>query len=257
MDDAPDPAWVIGALEAAGCVAADEEAAELVAAAPDPDALRRMVARRRTGEPLAWITGTTRFCGLDVAVDPGVYVPRWQSEALARRAVDLLPDDGTAVDLCTGSGALALVLQSAHPDARVVGTELDPVAVACARRNGVVVHEGSLDDPLPPGLAGSVDVLVGVLPYVPVDALHLLPRDVRAFEPRRALDGGDRGLSLLSTAVARSPRWVRPGGWLLLELGGDQAAAVTDLLEDAGYGRIEVLEDDDGDLRGIAGRRQG
>jgi release factor glutamine methyltransferase len=92
---------------------------------------------------------------------------------------------------------------------------------------------------------------------VPVDALHLLPRDVRAFEPRRALDGGDGGLSLLSVAVARSPRWVRPGGWLLLELGGDQAAAVTDLLEDAGYGRIEVLEDDDGDLRGIAGRRQG
>ena len=257
MDDAPDLTWVTRALEGAGCVAADDEAAELVAAARDPDALRRMVDRRRTGEPLPWITGTTQFCGLEVAVDPGVYVPRWQSEPLARRAAGLLPDAGTAVDLCTGSGAVALVLQAAHPGARVIGTELDPVAAACARRNGVVVHGGSLDDPLPTDLAGSVDVLVGVLPYVPDDALHLLPRDVLAFEPRRALDGGAHGLALVSAAVARSPRWVRPGGWLLLELGGDQATAVTDLLEDAGYGSIEVLEDGDGDPRGIAGRRRG
>ncbi len=236
-------------------MAAGEEAAELVAAAGDPAELRRMVARRRTGEPLAWITGTARFCGLDVGVDPGVYVPRWQSEPLARRAAGLLPADGTAVDLCTGSGALARVLQAARPRARVVGTELDPVAAACARRNGVVVHEGSLDLPLPPDLAGSVDVLVGVLPYVPDDALHLLPRDTRAFEPRLALDGGPGGLSLVSATVARSPRWVRPGGWLLLELGGDQATAVTGLLEEAGYGRIEVLEDGDGDPRGVVGRR--
>jgi len=250
-------AWVTRALEAAGCVAADEETDELVAVARDPAELRRMVARRRTGEPLPWITGTTRFCGREVAVDPGVYVPRWQSEPLARRAAGLLPAAGTAVDLCTGSGAVALVLQTAHPDARVVGTELDPVAATCARRNGVGVHQGSLDEPLPPDLARSVDVLVGVLPYVPADALHLLPRDVQVFEPRRALDGGPDGLSLVSTAVARSPRWVRPGGWLLLELGGDQVTAVTGLLEGAGFGSIEVLEDGDGDPRGIAGRRGG
>ena len=91
-------------LVAAGCVAADEEAAELVASAPDADALDALVARRVSGEPLAWLTGTVRFCGIEVAVDPGVYVPRWQSEALAERASALLPDHGTAVDLATGSG---------------------------------------------------------------------------------------------------------------------------------------------------------
>ncbi len=182
------------ALAGAGCVAADEEAVELVASAPDADSLEALVARRVAGEPLAWLTGTSRFCGTDVAVDPGVYVPRWQSETLAERAASLLPDRGTAVDLATGSGAIALVLSRRRPGARVVGTDVDPRAVACARRNGVTVLEGPLDDPLPDDLAGRVDVLCGVLPYVPTGALHLLPRDVLAYEPRRALDGGPDGL---------------------------------------------------------------
>jgi release factor glutamine methyltransferase len=257
VDEPPGRDWVTRALEAAGCVAADDEAVELLAAAQGPDELRRMVDRRRAGEPLPWITGTTSFCGLTVRVDPGVYVPRWQSEPLARRAADLLPDDGAAVDLCTGSGAIALVLRAAHPTSRVIATELDPGAVACARRNGVDVLEGSLDGPLPAALAGSVDVLVGVLPYVPEEALHLLPRDVRAFEPGLALDGGPGGLTLVAEVVARSPRWVRPGGWLLLEVGSDQVATTDALLAAAGYVGIEVVEDGDGDPRGVAARLGG
>ena len=98
-----------------------------------------MVERRLTGEPLAWITGRTVFCGLDVVVEPGVYVPRWQSEPLARLAAGLLPPAGAGVDLCCGTGALAMVMQAARPGARVVATEVDPVAVRCARRNHVVV----------------------------------------------------------------------------------------------------------------------
>ena len=101
------PEDVAARLERAGFVAAEEEAAELLAAGGDLDAL---VARRLTGEPLAWITGTAPFCGLWIRVDPGVYVPRWQTEALARRAVERLPADGVAIDLCTGSGAIATVL---------------------------------------------------------------------------------------------------------------------------------------------------
>jgi len=236
-------------------VAAEEEAAELSAAAADAGALADMVARRLDGEPLAWITGATVFCGVTVRVRPGVYVPRWQSEVLARTAAGLLPDGGTAVDLCTGSGAVALVLAVARPGATVVATESDPVAVDCARANGVDVRPGDLDGPLPAGLAGRVDVMTGVVPYVPRDALHLLPRDVVAHEPRSALDGGADGLDLLGRAVAASTRWVATGGWLLLEAGGGQFPAVTDAFTGAGYGEVRILADDDGDARAVCGRR--
>jgi release factor glutamine methyltransferase len=244
-------------LVAAGCVAADEEATELVAAAPDDAALDAMVARRASGEPLAWITGTATFCGIDVAVAPGVYVPRWQSETLARRAADLLPDYGTAVDLCTGSGALARVLVERHPTATVLATETDDRAVACARDNGVDVRRGHLYEPLPVEVAGTVDVVVGVVPYVPADALHLLPRDVLAFEPLAALDGGADGLDLVRAAIGGSGRWLRSGGWLLLEVGADQIAMAQDLLADAGFGEISVLTDGDDDPRAVAGRLDG
>jgi len=243
-------------LSAAGCVAAAEEAAELVAAAAgDAGGLGRMVERRVTGEPLAWITGTARFCGLEVGVAPGVYVPRWQSETLARTAARLLPETGVAVDLCTGSGAVGLVLQAARPGARVVGTESDPAAAACARRNGLEVVDGDLDGPLPDELAGRVDVLVGVLPYVPTGALHLLPRDVTAFEPRGALDGGEDGLAVVERAVRAGVRLLRAGGWLLLEVGTDQVPAAAGLLAGAGYRSLGAVEDPEGDLRGVRGRR--
>ena len=228
---AVDHATVTTVLRGAGCVAAESEASELMAAASSSATLDAMVARRATGEPLAWITGHAQFCGLDVLVDPGVYVPRWQSERLAMRSAELLAPHGCAVDLCTGSGAIARVLGDARPGATVVATESDPVAAACARRNGVTVFEGSLDDPLPAELAGHVDVLVGVVPYVPSASLHLLPRDVREFEPIAALDGGLDGLEVLATVVARSAAWVRLGGWLLLECGTDQVGALSALLE--------------------------
>ncbi len=246
---------VTGALEAAGCVAAAEEAEELIRAAPDAFGLERMLDRRLTGEPLAWITGEAVFCGLRVVVDPGVYVPRWQSEPLARMAAELLPSDGIGVDLCTGAGAIARVMQAARPGARVLATELDAAAARCARANGVEVVEGDLDVPLPADVAGRVDVMVGVLPYVPTGALRLLPRDVQEFEPPGALDGGPDGTELVARAVRGSGRWVRSGGWLLLEIGGDQVAGVEHVFAESGYGHIHVLEDEDGDPRGIVGRR--
>ena len=137
----------------------------------------------------------------------------------------------------------------------MVATDLDPRAAACARRNGVEVFEGYLDDPLPRELEGRVDVLSAVVPYVPADSLRLLPRDVRAFEPRLALDGGEDGTDLLIEVVRRTPRWLRPGGWLLLELGGDQAGPVGDLLREHGFGGLEVMTDEDGDTRAICARR--
>ena len=236
-------------------MAADEEALELVSAAPDSGTLDLWVARRRTGEPLAWITGTTQFCARSVGIDPGVYVPRWQSEPMARKAAALLPPAGTAVDLCTGSGAVALVLGAARPQALVLATESHPLAIANARRNGVDVRAGHLFDPLPMDLAGAVDIVVAIAPYVPTSALHFLPRDVLAFEPRGALDGGQDGLQVVSEVVDASLRWIRRGGWLLLEVGDDQVERTIDLLRTTGYDRLSVLTDEDGDRRAVIGRR--
>jgi release factor glutamine methyltransferase len=239
-------------LAAAGCVAARREADELVrAAAGDAAVLGDLVSRRADGEPIAWLTGAVTFCGVEVLVAPGVYVPRRQSEALARRAATLLPPTGVAVDLCTGTGAIAAVLAAAAPTARVLASELDGDAVRCARRNGVEVLEGFLDDPLPRELERRVDVLTAVAPYVPTASLRLLPRDVQAFEPRLALDGGVDGTELLREIARRSARWLAPGGWLLLELGGDQAEPLGGLLLELGFHAVEVLTDDDGDPRAI------
>ena len=242
-------------LNEAGCIAAPKEADELMrAAAGDPVVLDDLVSRRTNGEPLAWLTGTVTFCGLGLFVAPGVYVPRSQTEPLARRAAVLLPPAGVAVDLCTGAGAIAAVMTAAVPTARVLATELDEDAAVCARRNGVEVLEGFLDDPLPHALDHRVDVLTAVVPYVPTDSIRLLPRDVQGFEPRLALDGGADGTDLLAEVVRRSTRWLGPDGRLLLELGGDQAPAMERLLRDVGYEKIDVMVDDDGDPRAICAR---
>lgn len=240
----------------AGFVAADEEAEELLATARGSQAhLDRLVARRLTGEPLAWITGRVTFCGLTIRVDPGVYVPRWQSEQVAGRAADRLPPDGVAVDLCTGAGAVAAVLAHARPGARVVATDIDEAAVACARRNGVAAVTGDLFAPLPLDLRGRVDVVVGVVPYVPTPALALLQRDTLAFETPLAYDGGEDGTRLLRRAVAGAADWLRPGGALLLELGGDQAAELADDLGIHGFRDVRVHHDEDDDPRAVEATR--
>ena len=234
----------VARLAAAGCVAADEEAEMLTeAAGGDARSLDALVCRREAGEPVEWIVGWAPFCGRRVVIHPGVYVPRVQTEVLARRAVSLVPPGGVAVDLATGSGAVAAVLQAADPSATVVATELDPAAAACARANGVTVHEGDLDAPLPVSFEGQVDVLTANVPYVPTSALALLPRDVQAHEPRRALDGGDDGLDLVRRVLGCAARWLRPGtGRVLVEIGPDQAAAFPGFIH---------LVDDEGDVRGI------
>jgi release factor glutamine methyltransferase len=239
-------------LSSAGFIAAEDEAQELLeCAAGDRQRLDSLVARRLTGEPLAWITGRISFCGLEICVDPGVYVPRWQSEAIARRAAQRLPQDGTAIDLCTGTGAIARTLISHHPGARILASEIDQRAVACAAANGVEVYLGDLFDPLPQTLEGRVDVVVGVVPYVPTPALPLLQRDTFAFESALAYDGGPDGTDILRRVLRDAPRFLRRGGALLLELGGQQASLLSDDLARLGYRDVSVLKDEDEDVRGI------
>jgi release factor glutamine methyltransferase len=236
--------WVVARLEAAGCVAAVEEAGMLrERAGRDDHVLEAMLRRREGGEPVEWIVEWAPFCGLRVCVRAGVYVPRAQTELLARRAATCLPSGGVAVDLATGSGAIAMVVQAAQPTATVVATELDPVACKCAKANGVDVLRGDLDAPLPESLAGTVDVMTANVPYVPAASLRLLPRDVQQHEPRLALDGGADGLDLVRRVLALAPRWLRPrSGRVLVEIGPDQARE---------FGDLEVLYDDDGEVRAI------
>jgi release factor glutamine methyltransferase len=188
-------------------------------------------------------------------VDTGVYVPRTQTEELARRAAALLPDDGIAVDLCCGSGAVAAHLARTVPSATVIGVDLDQRAAACARRNGVTVVVADLADAGTLFANGSVDVITAVAPYVPTDALRYLPSDVQRHEPRQALDGGDDGLALVRTVVGAAGRLLRDGGWLLLELGGTQDRTVGPDLVAAGFEQVETWLDEDGDLRGLSARR--
>jgi release factor glutamine methyltransferase len=245
-------AALVAWLEAGGFVAAEEEADELLACAGgDAARLETLVTRRFTGEPLAWITGSVTFCGVEVRVDHGVYVPRWQSEQLALRAAQRLPDHGIAIDLCTGSGAIATVLHAHRPNARVVATEVDERSAANARANGVEVFHGDLLDPLPPELEHRVDTIVGVVPYVPTPELGLLQRDTFTFETALSYDGGDDGTTHLRRAIAGAPRFLRPGGALLLELGAGQPERLHDDLARHGFADATVLRDEDGDIRGI------
>jgi release factor glutamine methyltransferase len=246
----------VEALAGGGCVAPEAEADALIeASAEGVGPVDELVARRVRGEPLPWITGRVRFCGVRVRVDPGVFVPRPHTEALARHAAGLLPDAGIAVDLCTGSGAVAAVLRAAHPGARIYATDVDPRAVACARRNRVEAFEGDLDEPLPGSLRGTVDVLTAVVPYVPTEELHLLPGDVIANEPRHALDGGPGGTAVLLRAAEAAGRLLASGGVVILELGGDQSDAVKSALGRVGLAGIRVHRDADGRDRAIEARR--
>jgi len=239
----------VARLTRAGCVAADDEAAALLAAVPSPSILAGWVDRREQGEPLAWIIGTATFCGHAVRVDPGVYVPRWHTELLAAEAARRLPPDGRAADLCTGAGAIAVHLRAAVPGAHVIGVDRDPVAVRCARRNGVAAVVGHAGTPL---AADAFDVVTAVAPYVPTNHLPLLARDVRRYEPAAALDGGCDGLAVVRPVIADAARLLHLGGSLLLEIGGDQLDPVSTALTNAGFVDVDPWADEDGDLRGVA-----
>jgi release factor glutamine methyltransferase len=240
-------------------VAAAEEAAQFLAAAPDGATLESWLCRRESGEPPAWITGTMVFCGRAIGVAPGVYVPRIQSEELARRAAARLADSARrqgrarAVDLCTGAGAVAAHLMARVPSATVLGVDVDMTAAACARGNGVPTVVADLDEPL--RRRHGFDIVTAVAPYVPTDDLRLLPADVQRYEPRLALDGGVDGLDLVRRVIAAAGRLLRPGGWLLIEVGGDQDEVLAPTL--AAFDLVTTWGDDDGDLRGMAARAGG
>ncbi len=222
---------VAARLRAAGCVYAEDEADLLISAARSKAELATLVDRRAAGEPLEYVLGWAEFCGLRIAVDLTVFVPRRRTEFLADQAVALARPGTVVVDLCCGSGALAAALAAAVPGAVVHATDIGPAAVGCARRNlaaaGGQVYQGDLFGPLPAGLRGRVDILLANVPYVPTSEVALLPPEARDHEARVALDGGADGLEVLRRVVAEAPGWLAPGGRLLSEISERQVAAAT------------------------------
>jgi release factor glutamine methyltransferase len=251
---------VVTRLRAAGCVFADEEASILLAAAETPAELDAMVERRAGGEPLEYVVGWAEFCGLRISVDPGVFVPRLRSEFLVSVAVDLVRSRSDAalpviVDLCCGTGALGLALAARVGFSELHAVDLDPAAVACARRNvqpaGGRVYQGDLFAPLPVSLRGRMDVLICNAPYVPTDEIVFMPSEAREHEALLALDGGSDGLAVLRRAAA-SATWLAPGGVLLVETSERQAPAMAAAMAAAGLAP-QVHEDDESGATVVTG----
>ena len=236
--------WSRGRVQARALVGAELTGDE-------QEALRALVTRRAAREPLQHLTGLAPFRSLELHVGPGVFVPRPETEGVAQIAIDALRavDDAApvAVDLGTGSGALALALATEVPHARVHAVELSPEAAVWTRRNvestGADVHlvVGDLADALPE-LDGAVSVVVSNPPYVP---LGMVPRDpeVRLHDPELALYGGADGLDVVRVLSRTALRLLRPGGLLVVEHGEHQGAAVRELLTAEGWSRAATQPD--------------
>lgn len=269
---------VVARLRAAGCVFAEDEAAVLTGSARTPAELDAMVARRVQGEPLEQVVGWAEFAGLRVLVGPGVFVPRRRSEFLVQVAAALAgrPDRSAArviADVCCGTGALGLAVAAelAERDAdgpassrvRLSGVELhaadlDPAAVACARRNvepaGGHVYAGDLLSALPDSLRGRIGVLICNAPYVPTSEIAFMPAEARDHEAPMALDGGADGLAVLRRVAAGAAAWLSPGGVLLVETGERQAASMAEAMTAAGLA-AQVHSDDESGATVVTGVR--
>ena len=207
--------------------------------------LHALATRRLAGEPMAYLTGEKHFHGLRLQVDARVLDPRDDTETLVDWALALLPADAPrrVLDLGTGSGAIALAIAHARPQARVTAVDASADALTVARANAgqlglaVTLHHGDWLAPV----AGEVfDLIVSNPPYIAEGDAHL---PALAHEPRSALVSGADGLDDLRRIVATAPAHLAPGGWLLLEHGWDQAAAVRALLADAGFAQVQSRRD--------------
>ncbi|MQA16481.1 MAG: putative protein N(5)-glutamine methyltransferase [Pseudonocardiaceae bacterium] len=258
---------IVTRLRSAGCVFAEDEARLLISAARTPADLAAMVDRRADGLPLEHVLGWAEFCGLRIAVDPGVFVPRRRTEFLVRQAAALAGQAlarprAVVVDLCCGSGAVGAALVAALDRVELYAVDIDPAAVRCARRNlaasGGQAYVGDLYEPLPATLRGRVDILVANVPYVPTGEVGLLPPEARVHEPRVALDGGPDGLDVLRRVTAAAPRWLAPGGHLLFETSERQIPQAVDTFARSGLiPRVASSDERNATVVIGAGRRPG
>lgn len=222
----------------------------------DPATVRRYEAfldRRVRGEPVPYIRGFEEFRGLRLKVRPGVFIPRQSTEFLAEQAVRRMRrrPSPVAADLACGVGAVAIVMAREVPSATVYGTDISADAMSVARANAratktnnVSFLRGSLFDPLPRRLRGQIDVVASHPPYIPAHELRDLPVEMIDFEPVHTLtDSSDDGLGLVRILVAQGREWIKPGGWLCIEIAPDMARALRTILTRAGYSEVQSTRD--------------
>jgi release factor glutamine methyltransferase len=221
------PDSLVARLREVGCVFAEEEAAEIRrVVGDDEERADAVVTSRANGIPLEHALGVAMFAGVEVEVGPGVFVPRTRAEVLVDAAIAARPDARVVVDLGTGSGALAAALATRLPQAEIHAADLDPAALAYARRNanryGFTVHEGDWWDALPRELQGRVDLAVAYLPHVPTSRLDEISGDYRAHEPDLAVAGGPDGLNPLRAVLRDMDWWLGPEGVLVTLVAEEQ-----------------------------------
>jgi len=249
---------LVGRLRSAGCVFAEDEAALLIEQAADPAGLESMADRRVAGEPLEQVLGWAAFDGLRLAVAPGVFVPRTRTGLLVAEAVRRCAPGDLLVDLCTGVGAVAAAVTAQVGGLEAYATEIDPVAVDCARRNlgdRATVLAGDLFAPLCAGLRGRVRVITANAPYVPSAEIAYMPTEARDHERLITLDGGPDGLDVHRRIIADAPGWLGHGGALLVETGRDQVDTDLRLLTAAGLTASVITDAEIGGTVVIGERR--
>lgn len=219
-----------------------------------------LLARRRQGEPLQHLLGWEEFCGIRFRVTPEALIPRPETELLAEWALEILRGSGVSerhgwvVDLGTGSGAIACALACSLPYVSVLGIDISAGALAVAAENvrglrldrRVRLVRGDLFGPLAGTRRGSpeADLVIANPPYIASGQLGTLPAEVREHEPRQALDGGSDGMTLHRRIISEAPAYLRPGGWLLMEVGEGQAGPLARAIHETGaFEAVEVRRD--------------
>ncbi len=224
-----------------------------------PKALRErylsLVARRAGGEPFPFLTGEITFYGLPLKVRPGAFVPRPSSELTVARAARRLRRrrEPVIVDLATGAGPIALAIADEFPDAEVWGTDISEEGLGLGRVNArrldianVRFRRGDMYRPLPRRLRGALDLITGHIPYVPPDEVDDLPTEVKGYEPADTLtDYSKDGLELMRKAVFGAREWLKPGGWLLLEMSEDLPGKIRRMVKNAGLVDHGIASDAD------------
>ena len=219
-----------------------------------------LVERRAHGEPYAYLTGSKEFMGLAFSVDPGVLIPRPDTECVVEAALSALPAEAkTVLDVCTGSGAIGVAIGHYRPDVKVTMTDISEAALAVAeknaRKNGVDARliQSDLFDALPEG--ARFDLIISNPPYIPKAEIQTLDRDVKDFEPMLALDGGIDGYDIYRRLIPSAFERLLPGGLLVLECGHDQGKTLARAAKAAGFQDVKLIFDLAGRQRGIVGVR--
>lgn len=248
--------YVLGTSRALLLAHDDMEATEV-----QIEAYQGMIMQYQSGAPLQYLLGKTDFMGLELQVTPAVLIPRFDTECLVERALQLLEPilQPTVLDICTGSGAIAIAISHYKKDAVVYAGDLSAEALRVATQNNaqcgttVRFRQGNLLEPFS-DLQGKVDLLISNPPYVTTEEMQALPEDVRQ-EPRMALWGGEDGLYFYRKITAAAVTQLHSGGWLAFEVGWQQGDAVRQLLTSHGFGDVKILQDWQGLDRVVCGRK--